>query len=673
MLKVSYSQLKYENNQVLQAGEVCFDYGVNIIQGENGSGKTSFLNILYGNFPKLLLKVEINGEDVYQEKVIDYRNNYIAYVSQNNILFDKLKASDNLSIIVGEYDPQKLEFLASKLDFLPVLKSNQLVKKLSGGEKQKLKLLCGLLSEKPILVLDEPFNNLDSDAIRFLQAYLQEIKSYLIITSHIDVHTSCNKLSIDNGVIEGKQVVNHNKINLEFKERKKLLATHLKKLSKINRKNRMSLYIINGVLLVVLLLALSNALNIYSKAVNDRSNFIFADNASIISPPLFNSYFTIFGDESWFDKTPSLFSDEDIERISELPYVETVVPTKNRFYDVGSSYYQSKYSLDLPVGDNEEYTFTTNLYAKEVAEGIPPSYFTLNTGQLEEVITGSFPEDESNEVMLDETMADYLLDHSDYKSYEQLIGETVDVPVININDMSKQKLPLKISAVVKSTAEQSGDNISGTIVSSFDPTNKQSVAQVYSQYLDQDRIVEQIKTKYEVAGLDRESVQLEQIPTPGYDTLYIEVKDPADTETLTKDITKYDKFIEIENNYTGSHTVNFKYLNTIIYKSFAIVGGLLIIFILCLSVIIKLYRRSILNTSDKLGFYGYNNEEITKYINRDLKEYVLNIVISNLVISIIITGLVSRLFIISNIIVLNILIIAINIVLTNFIIKSKLK
>lgn len=671
MLKVKYSDLKYNDYTALYSSELYFSYGINVIIGENGSGKTSFLNMLYGQFPEVLEEVEINNNVIDISDISKFRNSFITYVSQQNILFEKLDVKSNLALIAPNYNGDNLSFLASKLNFQQVLDANSIVKKLSGGEKQKLKIICGLLSKKPILILDEPFNNLDNDAILFLMNYLREIKRCLIITSHLEIDGEYNTIVINQGKVASVKMVDADIKVGSVQENRTLFKADLKKLAKINSSNRVSLYIVNGLLMIGLLFAISNATNIYKQARVDRSNFIFADNASLVSPPLFNSYFTVFGDQSWLGTVPSLFSDEDVEKIANLPYVTSVVPTKNRNYDVGSNSYQGKYILDLPTTDNEDYTFTTNLYSQQVAQGIPRSYFPLNNGQLGDVIIGTFPQDKSNEVMIDEAMADYLLDNSKYTSLEQVVDKEIQVPVLDVNTDSKTKLSLKISGVVSLDRGFDNNITAGTVISSFDPTDTQSVGQSYSQYKDPDIIVDSIKTKYEIAGLDTQSVQLNQIPSPGYDTLYIETKESADVERLTKDLTKYDKYIEVENNYTNSNSFNFTYLNSIIVQSMLIVLALLLIFILCLVAVIKLYKRSITNTCYTLSFYGYNDTQSEMFIKFDTKEYILNTIVMSLLVGLGLTYLYPLRFGVVSTSVLIVLIALINVILIKVLINIK--
>ena len=57
---------------------------------------------------------------------------------------------------------------------------------LSGGEKQKISIARALLKEAPILLFDEPTNNLDSQTIRWLLQYIQKCNKTILMISHND-------------------------------------------------------------------------------------------------------------------------------------------------------------------------------------------------------------------------------------------------------------------------------------------------------------------------------------------------------------------------------------------------------------------------------------------------------------------------------------------------------
>lgn len=147
------------------------------IIGNNGSGKTTFLNILTNKIKPDSGRVEI-GETVK-----------IAYYTQEGLSFDE--DSKPIDIIKNIAETVKLKngktlsasgFLQYFL-FSPEMQYTY-VKKLSGGEKRRLYLCSILMTQPNVLLMDEPTNDLDIMTLQVLEEYLSEIEASVIIVSH---------------------------------------------------------------------------------------------------------------------------------------------------------------------------------------------------------------------------------------------------------------------------------------------------------------------------------------------------------------------------------------------------------------------------------------------------------------------------------------------------------
>ena len=147
------------------------------IVGNNGSGKTTFLEILAGNLKPDTGHIEI-GTTVK-----------IAYYKQTGLNFDPddrpidivKKISDSIKLKNGK------TFSAS--GFLNYFLFNHemqytLVRKLSGGEKRRLYLCTVLMQQPNVLIMDEPTNDLDILTLQVLEEYLNNIEASVIIVSH---------------------------------------------------------------------------------------------------------------------------------------------------------------------------------------------------------------------------------------------------------------------------------------------------------------------------------------------------------------------------------------------------------------------------------------------------------------------------------------------------------
>ena len=147
------------------------------IVGKNGAGKSTILNMI------------MNDVNVDSGKIVIGDTVKFGYYSQALI-----KVSDNKRVIdvikdIAEFIPLEKgkEFSAAQLleRFLfPRDMHYQLVSKLSGGEKRRLKLLTVLMDNPNFLILDEPTNDLDIFVLSVLEDYLRNFPGCLIVVSH---------------------------------------------------------------------------------------------------------------------------------------------------------------------------------------------------------------------------------------------------------------------------------------------------------------------------------------------------------------------------------------------------------------------------------------------------------------------------------------------------------
>ena len=148
------------------------------ILGENGAGKTTLLRLLDGKLTPTSGRVKI-GKSVK-----------LGILSQHiDLLADKLDwrvrellGTHRRSYIIGgkEYTPTKL---LENLGF----DKNELdtpIADLSGGQSRRLALMCVLLDEPNVLILDEPGNDLDTDMLAVMEDLLDTWPGTLLLVSH---------------------------------------------------------------------------------------------------------------------------------------------------------------------------------------------------------------------------------------------------------------------------------------------------------------------------------------------------------------------------------------------------------------------------------------------------------------------------------------------------------
>lgn len=147
------------------------------IVGKNGSGKTSFLNILTGE-----LKADTG-------KVVIGDTLKFGYYKQGGI---QVKPGQKVIEVIrefGDYIPLKKGRQISAQQLLERFlfdrkKQYDYVEKLSGGERKRL-YLCTILIQNPnFLILDEPTNDLDVVTINVLENFLLDFPGCLVVVSH---------------------------------------------------------------------------------------------------------------------------------------------------------------------------------------------------------------------------------------------------------------------------------------------------------------------------------------------------------------------------------------------------------------------------------------------------------------------------------------------------------
>ncbi|MFO8029128.1 MAG: ABC-F family ATP-binding cassette domain-containing protein [Cyclonatronaceae bacterium] len=178
ILKLSDVSKRFDDTVILDGFSYSFSRGERIgIIGRNGTGKTTFLNVLSGEEPPDSGTIDKGSTIVYghyRQKGIELDDD-MRVIDVIREIAEVITLSDGRSISASRF-LEHFQFPV-KMQYTPV-------GKLSGGERRRLGLMMVLIKNPNFLILDEPTNDLDLDTLTRLEDFLMDFGGCLIVVSH---------------------------------------------------------------------------------------------------------------------------------------------------------------------------------------------------------------------------------------------------------------------------------------------------------------------------------------------------------------------------------------------------------------------------------------------------------------------------------------------------------
>ncbi|HEV2317630.1 MAG TPA: ABC transporter ATP-binding protein [Thermoplasmata archaeon] len=181
--------------------------------GANGAGKSSTIRTVVGLQPLTSGAVRIFGIDPSVDPVRTKAS--IGYVPETTLLFDALSPKEFLEFVASvrrlapEIASERAERYARGLGI--ETEFGQPLATLSGGTRQKVLVIAALLHQPPLLILDEPLNNLDPRTVRIMKELLADYvrtgnRGVLFSTHTMEVAQQlCHRVGIlDHGQLRGE-------------------------------------------------------------------------------------------------------------------------------------------------------------------------------------------------------------------------------------------------------------------------------------------------------------------------------------------------------------------------------------------------------------------------------------------------------------------------------------
>lgn len=197
MLTIRNLEVEYKKESLILKGiDLSMEPGkIHGIVGLNGAGKTTLLNTLYGFIRP------VKGAILYNESPLQRRD--IAYLEAENYFYPYMTGREYLSL----FPAGKNGFQPDDWQKLLCIPLDDITENYSTGMKKKLALLGVLKPDKPVLILDEPFNGLDLESTHILTLILQQLREKgktVLVTSHVfeTLTSGCDYIHhINNGTI----------------------------------------------------------------------------------------------------------------------------------------------------------------------------------------------------------------------------------------------------------------------------------------------------------------------------------------------------------------------------------------------------------------------------------------------------------------------------------------
>ncbi|KAB2872192.1 MAG: ABC transporter ATP-binding protein [Bacteroidales bacterium] len=180
--------------------------------GNNGAGKTTLLSLILD-----LIKAtdgHVKSKDLQVDKTDDWKNYTGSYLNER-FLIPYLTPLEFFEFVGNLYGKNKSDisiFMKENEDFFSIEDKDLYIRELSAGNKNKVGILATMISNPEIIILDEPFANLDPSSQLWLKSKLKDLNAKgttIIISSHDLMHVTeiCSRILI----LENGKIINDSK------------------------------------------------------------------------------------------------------------------------------------------------------------------------------------------------------------------------------------------------------------------------------------------------------------------------------------------------------------------------------------------------------------------------------------------------------------------------------
>lgn len=317
MLEIKNIHIKYNREIITDSNLTLNDYGITVIKGESGSGKTSLIR-------NILFKEHQFEHYFYNKKEITSKNqidHLFSVMDQKNLFIEDLKISEHFELLKKIYHTKSINDYFERLEVKDTF--NKYPGQLSGGEKNRISFLMCLLKNTPIIILDEPTAALDS-------YYTEEVKDIIVKESkdHLFIISTHDPVLFDIAdtlyQVENKKLVclNHNEMEKEIEDKRLKqtvnIAKFFLKMKKHKLVNNILMLLILSISIVVTSLSAGYSLSDKNSHYDQVDSMI--NKEVIVYKPIMQQHPYYFSGNS----QEAIISEEELNEIKKIKGIESI-------------------------------------------------------------------------------------------------------------------------------------------------------------------------------------------------------------------------------------------------------------------------------------------------------------------------------------------------------------
>jgi len=211
MVSIENFGISFNDTKILE--NISFDVKpgeIVTLLGSSGCGKTTILRSIAGLQKKHEGYICIGNECV-SSKEIYKKDREVGYIFQDYALFPHLNVHENISFALYKLSKKKKEKRVDELleQFNIVDHKYKQIHQLSGGQQQRVAIARAMANNPKILLLDEPFSNLDAMLRYKTKIWLKDLIKQMNLSAILVTHDKKEALSISDkiGIINDKKLI----------------------------------------------------------------------------------------------------------------------------------------------------------------------------------------------------------------------------------------------------------------------------------------------------------------------------------------------------------------------------------------------------------------------------------------------------------------------------------